>query len=57
MQVWHSLFMEESLDAVGKGLFLQVCVALTEAMWVPHRLPTSCLSFCGTFNAIHQQES
>lgn len=57
LQERHLLFMEENLGAVRKDFFLWVRVELTEVMWVPCRLPTSHLCFCGMFNAIHQQES
>lgn len=39
LQERHSFFMEESLGAVRKGLFLWVCVALSEAMWAPYSFP------------------
>lgn len=34
-----SLFMEKSLSAVRKDLFLWECIALTETMQGPHKLP------------------
>lgn len=39
LQERHSFFMEESLGAARKGLFLWVCVALSGAMWAPHSSP------------------
>ena len=48
--------MEERPGAVRKGLALREGVAPAEAMRGPHRLPTSCLRSCGTFNARQESE-